>query len=110
VPANRSRHSNGIHTVPPAPNPGRSGAEATDPVLTPPQVGTRCRVNADKVLGWIARGELRAFNAAAKVGGRPRWRIHLSDLLAFEAARSATPATKRPARRSRVQAGVISFF
>jgi hypothetical protein len=61
------------------------------------------------VLGWIRSGELRACNVAQRAGGRPRWRILLGDLAAFQAARSAQPP--RPAaRRRKATPGVITFF
>jgi hypothetical protein len=77
--------------------------------LTPPQVAARYGISPDKVLGWIKAGELRAFNAATRAQGRPRWLIDVADLLAFEQARSAIPAPRK-ARRRQAPAGVIEFF
>src|SRR5262249_52206000 len=79
--------------------------------LTPPQVAARYGVSADKVLGWIPGGELRAFNAATRIGRRPRWLIDEADLLAFEQRRSfvAPPRAQTISRRQR-PVDVIEFF
>jgi excisionase family DNA binding protein len=70
---------------------------------TPPEVGKRLGVNAEKVLGWIRSGELRAVDVSIHHGsGRPRWRISEADLEDFLHARSATPAPKTRRRRSMV--------
>lgn len=77
--------------------------------LSPPQIARHLSVGVGKVLGWIRRGELRAVNVAARLGGRPRWRIDLRDLEAFEAARTAAPVPKRT-RAKRLGGSVIEFF
>lgn len=78
--------------------------------LTPPQVAELLGVNPGKVIGWIRGGELRATNVAAKLTGRPRWRISPGDLAIFEQRRSAiAPAPKSRPRRSSA-ATVIEFF
>ena len=75
---------------------------------TPPEVADLYAVNANKVLGWIRSGELRATNVAASLIGRPRWRISPADLAVFEQRRSAiTPPKSRPRRKA---VGVIQFF
>jgi excisionase family DNA binding protein len=71
--------------------------------LTPPEVARLWGVSPDKVLAWIAGGELRAVNAATRPGGRPRWLIDRADLAAFEAARAARPAAPAPSITARVQ-------
>jgi len=45
--------------------------------LTPPQIAREMGIEAAKVTGFIASGELRATNIAQNVGDghRPRWRI-----------------------------------
>jgi hypothetical protein len=61
-------------------------------VLTPPQLARRWGVGIDKILALMVRGELRgAFNAALEVGPgkRPRWRIPLTAVEAFELSRAA---------------------
>ena len=40
--------------------------------------------------------------------GKPRWRIHPTDLIAFENARTATPPVKQTRRRK--PADVIEYF
>jgi excisionase family DNA binding protein len=62
------------------------------PLVTPAAVADRYGVGVDKVLRWIAAGELRALNVAASPEGRPRWRIDLADLAAFEERREAKRA------------------
>jgi excisionase family DNA binding protein len=77
--------------------------------FTPPEVAARYGVGRDKVLGWIKSGELRAINAAAKPGGRPRYLIDQEDLVLFEQRRAVgiPPAPTRPMRRGM---SVIEFF
>jgi excisionase family DNA binding protein len=77
--------------------------------LTPPEVARRYGVSAEKVIGWIRRGELRAINLAARRGRRPRWRIGQADLLAFENRRAAIPEAPQP-RRRRTPDDVIQYF
>ena len=76
--------------------------------LTPPEVADRYAVNANKVLGWINGGELRATNVAANPIGRPRWRVSPADLAIFEQRRSAVAPQK--ARPRRKPDDVIQFF
>ena len=77
--------------------------------LTPPQVAARYGVSADKVLGWVRSGELPAFNAATRPGGRPRWLIDVDDLADFERRRAAAPAPP-PRPRQKRGSEVIRFF
>jgi len=62
--------------------------------LTVAEIAERYRCAPEKVLGWIARGELRAVNIASRPGGKPRWRIQESDLAEFETSRAAVPRTQ----------------
>jgi excisionase family DNA binding protein len=78
--------------------------------LSVPQVAARYGVGEDKVRAWIHAGELRAFNAATRRGGRPRWLIDLADLVAFEQARAATTAPKGGRRRRAPATGIIEYF
>jgi hypothetical protein len=55
--------------------------------LTPPQLARQWGIDTDKVLVWIRNGELRAINAATRLGGRPRYLIDVCDIEAFEARR-----------------------
>jgi excisionase family DNA binding protein len=65
--------------------------------LTPPEIATRLRVDAHKVLGWIRRGDLRAINVSD--GWRPRYRISPDDLESFLRRREVQPPPPRIARR-----------
>ena len=76
--------------------------------ITPPALAQRLGVNVHKVLGWIARGELRAVNAGD--GSRPRWRIMPDDLEQFLARRAAQPTVKATRRRRKADPAVIEFF
>jgi hypothetical protein len=88
-----------------------STATATTRIkLTPPQVARAWGVDVAKVLTWIHSGELRAINAAEKLGGRPRYLISRADLEIFEQRRAVQPQTTTPRRRRRQPAGVIQFF
>ena len=76
---------------------------------TPPAVAEGLGVDPSKVRGWVDSGELKAVNVAARLGGRPRWRIAAADLDAFlESRRSPTPV--KPQRRRQRQTNVIEFF
>ena len=77
--------------------------------LTPPQLAKRYKIEARKVVAWIASGELVAFNAATRATGRPRWRISEADIAVFERRRSGRPDPK-PTRQRRRPAGEIIEF
>jgi hypothetical protein len=89
--------------------PNRRLVEPPDHV-TPPQYARRLGVDAAKVLGWIARGELRAFNAAALPSGRPRWLIPLEAIAEFERGRAAKPARRARAPRRRLRKPTGEYF
>jgi hypothetical protein len=80
------------------------------PALTPPQLAAFWRVSRDKVLTLIKRGELPAFNIALNPSGRPRFRIHVKDVLAFEQRRGMAKATRPARHRKNSSGGVIHFF
>ena len=67
--------------------------------ITPPMLARQYGVKPDKILAWIARGELRAVNVAERIGSRPRWRISPAAIAEFEHRRAAKPAVKRPRRK-----------
>lgn len=70
--------------------------------MKPADVAKRYGVAVQKVLAWIASGELRAVNVATSArGARPRWSIQPDDLDAFEATRRTQPAPAKPPRRKR---------
>jgi hypothetical protein len=60
----------------------------------------RYKVGADKIYGFIRRGELIAINLAANLSSRPHWRVTHESVEAFESRRSSAPPPK-PARRRR---------
>lgn len=67
--------------------------------VTPPVIAKRLRISCEKVIGWILAGELRASNLAAKLGGRPRYRVAEADLADFLERRSAAVRPTMPQRR-----------
>lgn len=77
--------------------------------FVPADVADRFGVGLNKVLAWIRSGELRAVNVAASLNGRPRWRIDLADVLAFEQRRSAKPVSVQR-RQQRSSNTVIEYF
>lgn len=70
----------------------------TAPALTPPQVARLLAVSPDKVLAWIAAGELAAFDVRGPGATRPRWRIEQTALDAFRNRHSVRPTPARVAR------------
>lgn len=73
--------------------------------LSVPEIATRLGVKSDKVLQWIASGQLRGINVAERVAQRPRWRISEADLEAFLEVRStrktvAVPRGAKPPKRT----------
>jgi transposase len=85
-------------------------SSATRQTLRPVDVAKRYGVSAEKVIGWIRRGELRGVNVADRRDGRkPRFVIDPADLKAFELSRTPGPAV-RPIRRRKSAAGVTEFF
>lgn len=73
-------------------------------MMTPPQVAKHLGVNRQKVLTWIANGELVAINIAQRAHGRGRYRVTASALADFLQSRQIRPATKPVRRRRRVNA------
>lgn len=66
------------------------------------QVSERYGVTEHTVLGWIKRGELKAFNVGRKPGNqKPRWRINDEALKAFEILRSVNQPTPTARGRNR---------
>ena len=79
-------------------------ALAPNPVIgrgpTPQMVADLCRrwrVGADKIHGFLSRGELVGVNVATNLSGRPQWRITQESVDLFERRRSSAPPPK-PAR------------
>ncbi len=78
--------------------------------LSVAQIAEHYGVTVHTVLGWIRSGELRAVNVGRRPDGKkPRWRIPLAALEAFEAARTPTAPAPRARRRKRPPE-VIEFY
>ena len=78
--------------------------------LSPPAIGKRLGVKPDKVRAWIRSGELRASDFAKKLGGRPRYKVHVTALISFEQCRAVKPPTITVRRRRKQPDDVIQFF
>jgi excisionase family DNA binding protein len=75
----------------------RTRSGYADPTwLTPPQLAKQLGVQAEKVLGWIRAGELRAVNVAERASRRPRWRISAEAFEEFLRRREAVLRTAKP--------------
>jgi hypothetical protein len=68
----------------------------------------RWKVGADKIHGFLRRGELVGVNVAASPTGRPQWRVTAASAEAFERRRSSAPPPKSARRRRR--ADVIDYY
>ena len=78
--------------------------------LTVPQLAESLGCDQQKIIEWIARGELIAVNIASNPrGARPRWRILPSEWERFLAARQSQPPAP-PARRKKRDSAVIEFY
>jgi len=84
-------------------------SQLNDEMLTPPEVARRLRIKAERVRDFIKCGLLRAINVASPLSTRPRWRIHESDLLAFENSRSGGQRPKQSKRRPQNQ-DITEYF
>ncbi len=68
-------------------------------------LAARWKVGADKIRGFLRRGELVGINMASSLAGRPQWRITPESVERFEQRRSSAPAPK-PTRRHKPAAQV----
>jgi predicted site-specific integrase-resolvase len=85
-------------------------ADAQSRMLTPPEVAERLGIDAHKVITFIRRGELVAFDLANPGSRRPRWRISDEALNTFLLRRQSRPEAARVRRQRRQTKDVISFF
>jgi len=76
---------------------------ANNTMFTAPEVAARYRVNLTKVNGWIRTGVLRAIDISQSAGKRPRYRVPLDAIEAFDASRSVVPPPPVPRTRHRRQ-------
>jgi hypothetical protein len=77
--------------------------------FTPPGLGKKWVCKPERVIEFIASGELEAFNVARSGCKRARWRISPEAIARFEAARSAI-ATAKPVRSRKRQTGYVRRF
>lgn len=79
--------------------------------LTPREIAQQWGIAPEKVIGWIRAGELRAINAATRMGGQPRYLVDVADLADFELGRQAGPdRPKKAPRRRRAEPGLVFRF
>lgn len=78
--------------------------------FSPADIAARYGCKPEKILAWIASGELRALNTGTSLNGKkPRWRITAQALEDFERARTTQPA-KEPQRRRKSPPSTMKFF
>jgi hypothetical protein len=68
----------------------------------------RWKVGADKIRGFLRRGELIGVNLATNLSGRPQWRITCESVEQFEKRRTSAPPPKVQCRKRRPQ--LIDFY
>ena len=80
--------------------------------LTPPEIARQYGVSPDKVLIWIRSGALRAIDASATAGERPRYLVDVEDLEAFERSRQVVPPDPihRHCKRPATPPGFVRHF
>ena len=80
--------------------------------ITPPALAKQWGISADKIVGFIRKGELRAIDVSSNRGSpRPRYLIDVRDIERFEQSRAVVapqPTTRR--RRRRPGAAVKEYF
>jgi hypothetical protein len=81
-----------------------------DTAMTPPAVARKLGVKPQKVLTFIATGELKAINLAERRGGRPRWKVLPEALEQFLQSRSSSPPAPEPVRRRRREVGKKRYY
>jgi len=69
--------------------------------LTVPEIAAQWRCNVDKVRRFIETGELRGINIAQSLNTRPRYRVKVEDVAAFEDRRAAASVTAPKVSRVR---------
>lgn len=76
--------------------------------LSPKQVARMWGASHDKVLEFIRTGELPAFNMATKTSRRPRYKITLAAVKAFEGRRSGRDSSRPPKVTQRRKSRTVS--
>lgn len=74
---------------------------AADAWLSPPALARRARINVEKILHWIATGELTAIDLSTDRAQRPRWKIRPEDWEEFCQRRANGEAPKPKPGRGR---------
>ncbi len=69
--------------------------------FTPPQIAARWKCKPDAVRRLLERGLLIGFNVGSPDATRPRWRVTLDAVLAYEAGRKPEPPQPRRRKQSR---------
>jgi hypothetical protein len=69
----------------------------------------RWKVGADKIRGFLRRGELVGVNVAANLSAKPQWRISPEEVERFERRRTSTPPPKAAPRRRRT-ANTVDYY
>jgi hypothetical protein len=69
-------------------------------VFTPPEIAKRWKAKPETVRKLLETGQLVGFTVSPIGSKRPRWRISLNAVLAYEAGES-TPAPEPPKARRR---------
>jgi hypothetical protein len=81
------------------------------PVLTPPQLSARWRVSPEKVISMIRSGALHGFDVSSPGSKRPRYRINISEVIAFEERRSARqPVKVARKKRQKKDSDFVKYF
>lgn len=90
--------------------PAQLGTAFARSKLTPPQIAQRWGIGTGKVEGWIRAGELRAIDASARRGGRPRYLVDVRDLAEFEERRAVVPHAKPCPKTTKGPATATPYF
>jgi hypothetical protein len=83
-------------------------AEVPLPSFTVADLCRRWRVGADKIYGFLRRGELVGINVASNLAGRAQYRITAESVRQFEARRSTAPHPKPATRKKRTS--YVDYF
>lgn len=71
--------------------------------LSPPEIANELGCDVSKVLTWIRRAELPAFDLSERKGERPRYKVRAEDWAEFLRHRRVQPPTLRQKRRRKVR-------
>ncbi len=80
--------------------------------ISPPTLAKMWGVSADKIVGFIRSGELKAIDVSSdRESVRPRYLIDRADIEAFELSRAVVaPAPKPKRRRRRRDPAIREYF